>query len=107
MKANQLTIVGHTDVRPSHSSFSVGSLFAKLGGGITRLLGCWHTDMSHPISIQGQTYRTCLDCGAQRKFNLEKWEMQGSFYYRVPAASQLRALAPVRSRRRAALPLEN
>ena len=69
MTANQLTIVGHAEVR-------------QRSGWITRLLGCWHTDMSQPISIQGQTYRTCLDCGAQRKFDLEKWEMQGSFYYR-------------------------
>jgi hypothetical protein len=56
------------------------------GGGIghwvTRLFGCWHKEMSRPFSSQGQTYRTCLDCGASRRFNLRSWEMQGDFYYR-------------------------
>ena len=59
------------------------------GGGIgnlvTRLFGCWHREMSRPFSSQGQTYRTCLNCGASRKFHLGRWEMQGDFFYRRPA----------------------
>jgi hypothetical protein len=58
------------------------------GNWLTRLLGCWHKEMSRPFSIQGQTYRTCLDCGARRQFNLGRWEMQGDFYYRLPATAQ-------------------
>jgi hypothetical protein len=53
-----------------------------VGGWITRLLGCWHKEMSRPFSHQQQTYRTCLACGARRQFNLKSWEMQGGFYYR-------------------------
>jgi hypothetical protein len=57
------------------------------GGGIgklvTRVFGCWHREMSRPFSSQGQTYRTCLSCGARRQFDLRSWEMQGKFYYRV------------------------
>jgi hypothetical protein len=52
------------------------------GNWIARLFGCWHREMSRPFSIQGQTYRTCLDCGARRQFNLGRWEMTGDFYYR-------------------------
>src|SRR5687767_5978500 len=106
MEANQLTIVGQANVGQGSSSLSVGRLFAaffgKIVGWVTRLVGCSHTDMSSPISVQGQTYRTCLDCGAQRKFDLERWEMQGSFYYRRPAPNQLRGLTPLRDQRRAA-----
>jgi len=58
------------------------------GGGIgklvTRLLGCWHREMSRPFSHKGQAYRTCLNCGASRKFNVGRWEMQGSYYYASP-----------------------
>ena len=56
------------------------------GGGIgklaARLFGCWHKDMSRPFSHKDQAYRTCLDCGASRKFNVGNWEMQGDYYYR-------------------------
>jgi hypothetical protein len=66
------------------------------GGGIavwiTRLLGCRHREMSRPFSSQGQTYRSCLDCGARRQFNLGRWEMQGKFYYRVPGSTYFRQL---------------
>jgi len=60
-------------------------------GWITKLFGCWHKEMSRPFSLSGQTYRTCLDCGARRQFNVGKWEMTGEFYYRGGSTSQLRA----------------
>jgi hypothetical protein len=56
----------------------------RTGGWLSRLFGCRHKEMSRPFSFQGQAYRTCLDCGARRKFNLNRWEMQGSFYYCPP-----------------------
>jgi hypothetical protein len=66
------------------------------GGGIgnlvARLLGCWHKEMSRPFSNKGQAYRTCLKCGASRKFNVGSWEMQGRFYYAQPNAGCLRPL---------------
>lgn len=57
---------------------------AAVGGWFTRVFGCWHKEMSRPFTDQGQTYRTCLDCGARRQFNLRRWEMQGDFYYGLP-----------------------
>ncbi|MDX6611246.1 MAG: hypothetical protein QOD75_432 [Blastocatellia bacterium] len=81
MQANQLTITSHT-VAQMNVVRGAGSLWTRLGIWLTRVLGCWHTEMSRPVSIQGQTYRTCLDCGAQRQFNTRNWEMQGDFYYR-------------------------
>ena len=55
------------------------------GGWLARVFGCWHKEMSRPFTDQGQTYRTCLDCGARRQFNLRRWEMQGDFYYGLPS----------------------
>ena len=61
-----------------------------IGNWVTRVLGCWHKEMSRPFSNKGQAYRTCLNCGASRKFNVGRWEMQGSFYYARPKVGSLR-----------------
>ena len=46
-----------------------------------RIFGCWHVNMSRPFSRGSETYRTCVACGARRRFDLEQWQMVGSFYY--------------------------
>ncbi len=91
MQAGQLTIantnVGHID--PS-------SLTGKIGNFVARVFGCWHVELSRPISREGRAYRTCVNCGAQRQFNLGNWEMQGSYYYNRPNTNQFQKLAAVR-----------
>jgi hypothetical protein len=82
MSANQLSIKSYNVVGQINAVNTASSLWSKIGTWLTRILGCWHTEMSRPLSIGGQTYRTCLDCGAQRQFNTGNWEMQGNFYYR-------------------------
>jgi len=69
-----------------------------IGNWVTRLLGCWHKEMSRPFSHKGQAYRTCLNCGASRKFNVGRWEMQGSFYYARPNVGGFRPLNSVAAR---------
>ena len=70
------------------------------GGGIgklvARLFGCRHKEMSRPFSHQGQSYRTCVECGASRRFNLGRWETHGDFFYRMPTSHQLRAISATR-----------
>jgi len=56
-------------------------LFSRVGRATARIFGCWHVKMSRPFSRGNETYRTCVACGARRRFDLEKWEMVGSFYY--------------------------
>ncbi len=51
------------------------------GSWVARVFGCWHREMSRPFSQAGRSYRTCLNCGAHRRFNVGNWEMQGSYYY--------------------------
>ena len=65
---------------------------AAVSGWFARLFGCWHKEMSRPFTDQGQTYRTCIDCGARRQFNLRRWEMQGDFYYGLPTSKYMRPL---------------
>jgi hypothetical protein len=75
----QLTIAN-----PNVAPLSVDSVVAKITGMMGRVFGCWHMEMSRPFSHQGQAYRMCMDCGAQRQFNLGNWKMQGAYYYNKP-----------------------
>ena len=56
-------------------------LVSKVRRATSRILGCWHVNMSRPFSRGNEAYRTCVACGARRRFDLERWEMVGSFYY--------------------------
>lgn len=89
----QLTIAN-----PNVGEFSVDSVFARMTNWVGRVFGCWHLEMSRPFSHQGQAYRVCVDCGAQRRFNLGNWKMQGSYYYNKATTSSLQnfRLAAVR-----------
>jgi hypothetical protein len=63
----------------------------KIGSLVARVFGCRHAEMSRPFSRDGRAYRSCLNCGAQRHFNLGNWQMQGSFYYGRPQPHQIPA----------------
>lgn len=81
------TNIGHIDS---------ASLTGKIGNLMARVFGCWHVQLSRPFSHEGRAYRTCLNCGAQRQFNLGNWELQGSFYYGKPSTRHFRSMAAVR-----------
>ena len=83
MQAGELTIVSRT--RP----VKVASMGTKIGGWVARVFGCWHSDMSRPFSHHGHAYRVCLNCGAQRRFNLGNWQMNGNLYYERANTSRL------------------
>lgn len=56
-------------------------LARKMRRSMARILGCWHVKMSRPFTRGNETYRTCIACGARRRFDLDHWKMVGSFYY--------------------------
>jgi hypothetical protein len=97
MQAGQLTIA-----TPTVGQISNWSLTAKITDWVARVFGCWHLEMSRPFSHHGQAYRSCLDCGAQRQFNLKNWKMQGEFYYHRSTLSQFYSLDRVAAVRRKA-----
>ena len=57
--------------------------FAQAGRVVTRVFGCWHRTLSLPFTRDGETYRTCTACGARRRFDTERWETVGQFYFPV------------------------
>jgi hypothetical protein len=48
---------------------------------LTRLFGCRHRNMSPPFTGGEETYRSCMNCGARRLFNVERGRTTGTFYY--------------------------
>lgn len=67
---------------------------------LTRVFGCWHREMSRPFTLREHSYRVCLECGAQRKFDPQSWEMTGPFYYEQAArADELYSDAKVEVKR--------
>ncbi len=56
-------------------------LFGKKVGLLTKFFGCGHSDLSRPFSKGRLGYRTCLRCGARKKFNPETLTTFGGFYY--------------------------
>ena len=81
MQAAQITLkqYGH-----GRAAAEPRGLTAQLSYMITRVFGCWHSEMSRPFTRDGESYRACLECGARRDFNPTKWEMVGAYYYDSP-----------------------
>ena len=67
-------------------------LLKAVSNGLTRLLGCWHMEMSRPFTRDGETQRVCLGCGARRQFDVKRWEMVGAYYYDSPSKSIAQAV---------------
>lgn len=93
MQAAEL-IIANTTAAPGSSAGQLdsSSLTGRLDSLMARVFGCRHTDMSRPFSRDGRAYRSCLNCGAQRQFNLGNWKMQGRFYYGQPQTSEMSAV---------------
>lgn len=55
-------------------------------GLIGKIFGCWHKELSRPFSDKNSAYRTCLHCGARKRFDANNLQTYGPFYY-PPAIS--------------------
>ena len=50
-------------------------------GWLTRLFGCRHRHMSPPFTGGEETYRSCMNGGARRLFDVERGKMTGAYCY--------------------------
>lgn len=99
MQAAQITLKQYGQGRTGSAP---AGLTAQLSNWLTRVFGCWHSEMSRPFTHDGESYRTCLECGARRNFDSSRWEMVGAYYYATPKnqrTSLTRAASPVLSKR--------
>ncbi len=56
-------------------------LFATKISLLSKIFGCGHGDLSRPFSHGNVGYRSCLKCGAVKRFNPETLKTFGEFYY--------------------------
>ena len=55
--------------------------FGQKIGLMAKLFGCRHGNIGRPFTIGETAYRSCLNCGARRQFNLDTMETYGNFYF--------------------------
>lgn len=59
----------------------LAAMLAKAGKALAQLFRCWHRRLSRPFTRDGETYRACLACGARRRFDTDRWETVGEYYF--------------------------
>ena len=60
--------------------FASGRL-TSIRNAVKRVFNCWHSKLSLPFTRGDETYQTCVNCGARRRFDLDQWTSVGGFYY--------------------------
>lgn len=65
------------DTRVIESNLSFGEKIGIFGS----LFGCRHKRLSRPVTRERETFRSCIECGARRKFDKERFQTMGPFYY--------------------------
>ncbi len=73
----------------------LSGIWARVKYAFWRIFGCWHRRLSMPFTIESQTYRVCIDCGARRAFDLTKWKACGPFYHPESTPSSLYKTPPL------------
>jgi len=43
--------------------------FGNKIGLFGKLFGCWHKNLTRPLTIENSSYRSCLRCGARKQFD--------------------------------------
>ena len=61
-------------------------VFGSKIGLIGKIFGCWHNQLSRPFTNRKGSYRSCLNCGARKRFDTQILKTSGPFYY-PPAIS--------------------
>ncbi len=58
-----------------------GVIASGLAGAsaVVAFRGCWHTNMGWPVGLHGYSYQVCLNCGAMRLFDEQRFRAYGPF----------------------------
>jgi len=59
----------------------IENAFGAKIGLVGKLFGCWHKQLSRPFTNNKSSYRTCLRCGARKRFDAQNLKTFGPFYY--------------------------
>ena len=64
-------------------------VFGEKVGIFVRLFGCGHRNLSRPFSHKRTAYRSCLQCGARKQFDIQTLKTFGAFYSSPKATSEV------------------
>jgi len=80
-------VVGPKTERTRKSSWWWPGVVATSLAGVAAmaLRGCWHSNMSWPLNVNGSTYQVCLNCGAMRLFDEANLKAYGPIRYDLDA----------------------
>ncbi len=56
-------------------------VFGEKIGIMGKIFGCWHRELSRPFTNKRSSYRSCLSCGAMKRFDTESLKTFGPFYH--------------------------
>ena len=60
---------------------SENKVFGRKIGIVGRVFGCYHPNLSRPFNRGKVSFRTCLHCGARKKFDTDSLVTYGAYYY--------------------------
>jgi len=60
---------------------SEDEVFGRKIGFLGRMFGCFHRNLSRPFSSGEVSYRSCLECGARKRFDTDSLKTFRNFYY--------------------------
>ena len=63
------------------SESRTNNVFGRKIGFFGRLFGCYHKNLSRPFNKGDIGYRSCLECGARKRFDSDSLRTFRSFYY--------------------------
>ena len=55
--------------------------FGQRIGFFGTLFGCWHRQLGRPFTNRNASYRSCLNCGARKRFDTTTLTTTGAFFY--------------------------
>ena len=68
-------------LEPAFATSGTSDWLFALTEWLRRVFDCWHRELSRPFTIDGETYRVCIQCGARQRFIAESWRSVGDFYH--------------------------
>ncbi len=60
----------------------IEAFLVRLADYLDFLFGCHHGHLSQVFTLQGETYRVCLECGARFEYSMQTMSMER----RIPSA---------------------
>jgi hypothetical protein len=73
-------ILKQNSISKTNANYS-RNVFGEKIGVLGKVFGCWHKNLTRPFTMERESYRACVECGARRRFDAGTLRTFGSFHY--------------------------